>query len=236
MKKILLTIAAVIGLTTMVYADSEMYLFDSAGNYVAFDSAGSILSSSGASGTVTPSLGNLSFNGTIGNWTVNVTTAQDSDGLLDLGNLDLNSTNGTGNGSTTLTLEFSQNSIGTAFTGWKGLINGNMSLGGGVGTVDYSAYQANSNTLLDTTGTQIGDTGLLTDLGHGFMGSFAGSVPGVTTPYSLTQIIALNPNQAKFDWSGDAKLSPVPEPGSLMLLGSGLLGFAGFARKKFSNS
>jgi hypothetical protein len=49
-------------------------------------------------------------------------------------------------------------------------------------------------------------------------------------PYSLTQKISIAPGATAFN--GTAELQPVPEPGSMLLLGTGLLAFA--ARRRFA--
>jgi hypothetical protein len=59
------------------------------------------------------------------------------------------------------------------------------------------------------------------------------AAPGA--PYSLELATTLTAAPGTgFNLNGT--ISAVPEPSSLMLLGSGLLGFAGFARRKFSKS
>jgi len=53
-----------------------------------------------------------------------------------------------------------------------------------------------------------------------------------STPIAITSSIVTKPS-AGVDTEGDYTASPVPEPTTLLLLGSGLIGLAAIGRKRF---
>jgi hypothetical protein len=152
--------------------------------------------------------------------------------------LDLNSVNVTnvmGSAADTLTIKFTD----TDFTTLDPSISSITTRIGGTsgGAVTFDSYFDNGNAAFATT-TQLASLG-------SFSGAFSQSVhtslaslsPAPTNPYSMTLVTTVtNPATSM----GGARVSSydaevtVPEPGTLLLLGSGLLGLGLFGRKRIN--
>jgi len=126
-------------------------------------------------------------------------------------------------------------------TGFTNLASFNLNFGGtiqafpgggacGTCSVSGSAYYdtASSGSVLFGTTNLIGTVGPFSTTN--FSGSKTGSAPG-SEPYSLTQVISLTGGASTTGFSGDFNLSQVPEPTSVVLLGSILL-IAGLAIRR----
>ena len=221
MKKILAIagLCAAMGLAGAPSAEAAIQLtLSSGGSTVTVDDGGI--------GDSNPAAGLITYIGAVGGWTFNVTTGSIVGSPNPL--IDLNSVNTTLSapqvGANALTMTFS----GTDFNLAPGVF---ASIGGtlaGGHSLDYSAYYSNTNTLNALT-SQIGST-----LSFGPGGAFAGSTAAVAIGgglYSLTQRVVLSAT-ANGTSSFDANVMPVPEPASLMLLGSGMLGVARMVRRR----
>ncbi len=168
-----------------------------------------------------PGLGVVTWVGTIGNWNINTTTGVNF-GTSTAPYIDLNSVNASTSAGGTLVLKFSE----VGFTGPNGF---EMGIGGTTaGTVDYKGYYSTSNTLFALSN-------LIDEIGPLGPGAFSGTGGGSAAsgvPYSLTELVTITHRGSGLS-SFDAELKAVPEPGTMMLLGSGLVGLAGWGRKKF---
>jgi hypothetical protein len=159
----------------------------------------------------------VSYSGSVGAWTINLTTGL-SDGP---GNptIDLSSIDATSSGSAPpLEIELSDNGFSVGSSLFLLISSGHI-VGSGSGTATYSAY-------FDTGNTDFAKTTLIGTLGP-FSAAYNASMtgPGTTpTPYSLTEDVMLTAGAGGVQWSTDSSIAPVPEPASLTLLGSALLG------------
>lgn len=186
-------------------------------------------------GDLNPSLGVINFSGALGGWTLNVTTGETKpvSGNAVAPYMYLNSINFTlpsglpGGG--VMTISFTDQGFGPLPDGlyFRGSYSGTTT-----GSVIYKAY-------LDLSNTLFGDDISLFSTSTQGPGPFSGTIASASLndaefPYSLTQELIINhgsgPNQST---SGDFAIGEIPEPSTLLLIGSGLLGLAGYGGKKF---
>jgi len=184
---------------------------------------GSVVPISFSNNTAT---GVFSYDGGVGNYVVNVSTGEGSP-LLSLGSLDLNSVDTSGVTSGPLKIWWSENGITATNTGWLMMWGGTLSTGAG-GNVSDTAYEDNTNAFFGMQNT----INTIGPQGPGVVGGTAGGGVSVTlVPHSLSELITLNGVGAT-NYSGNASLTPVPEPATVVLFGGVVLAIATAIKRK----
>lgn len=189
-----------------------------------------IVCADGGACDINTTLGAVTYSGGVGNFIINVTTGITYPvlGTATNAQIDLSSVNVSSSGGGTLTILVSE-------TGYSGPTLFTTAVGGvTTGTLALESFLDASNTLFGTA-SPIGTLGTFSG------GAFAGTTSGgasATAPFSLTMGTTIThwsgTNSTSFNASLNA--NSVPEPASLLLLGSGLLGLAFWGRKRFRNT
>jgi hypothetical protein len=189
----------------------------------------------GGPGDTNAVAGVVGFSGAVGDFIVNVSTGISYPilGSSVSPSLDLNSVDVSYNGlalSNTLTIYLTDTGFSSPSTigGFTAHIGGTTT-----GTVKYSTY-------LDASNTAFGETTQLTNTTYNGPNSFSGGASSLTdlsslvSLYSLTQEVEITHAATGGSSSFDATLQPIPEPGTMMLVGLGMLGMAVYGKRRMN--
>jgi hypothetical protein len=209
-----LTVFSVVGIAS---ATPTLWLTDGTTSVTIADGGGLDLN---------PVVGAVTFSGSLGNFNVNVTTGITHPiiGSPSMPQMDLNSVNVSSQAGGSLDIYFSEVgfSLDPSLSGFFSSIGGTTD-----GIVSASSYLGSS--LFDLS-TQIGALGPYGPIAFSEQDAWSGSP---TAPFSLTLMASINHTGFGQSTSFDFDLTPIPEPATMILLGTGLIGLAGIGRKKF---
>jgi len=222
MKRFLLAVFLVAGMAHFALATTtdELELVSGATTIIITDNGAGDLNS--GSGTI------LYTNSNLNGWNISFAGGTSNSPSLTPFGLDISSLTAscTGGGCTTQALDIYYSDIN--FTQTAASFTTTYSATIATGSTSQKAWDTVGNTIFGT-GTLIGTLGPYSSPSGA--GSAIGGGPAGPSPYSLTleDIISANSSGVSLD----GNITTVPEPASLMMMGTGLIGLAGFARRKF---